>query len=110
MLIIPNTTITENGNYYWIIPNSGYVLHDKMTDFETPEGEYIRTYSGDKCSCHKINYDATPFQIEIKVVDENGNISVKTVVAYGVNREFFAIKRNEVPNPNMNIYDGGGNQ
>lgn len=104
MLVIPNTTITGIGNFYQITPNAGYVLHDKAADFETPEGEMVRQYSSGMCSCHKTNYDATPFQMDIQVRDSNGNIVTETVTAYGTDREFFALERSKVPNPDLEIY------
>jgi hypothetical protein len=83
-------------------------LHDKSTDFEDPDtGEIVRFYSSTRCSCHVTNYDATPFQLEIKVRDTNGNLVTETVTAYGTQREFFALERSKVPNPELEIYGGG---
>lgn len=106
--LIPNTTMQKrllNGAHrsYVIRPIDGYVLHDSASDFETEQDGYVYCYASGSCTCGATYDFATT---EMTVPDINGNMV--TVTAYGT-RQFFAFPTNLVPDPENNIYGGGGN-
>lgn len=105
--IIPNTTMRKmlsNGLHrtYIIEAVDGYVLHDNEADGYDADLNTIIRYSSGSCSCGA-NYDFST--TEMTVPDINGNMVI--VTAYG-SREFFAFPANLVPDPEYNIYGGGG--
>lgn len=105
--IIPNTTMRKmlsNGVHrtYVIEPVEGYVLHDNTADGIDLEDNIVPRYSTGTCSCGA-SYDFST--TEMTVPDINGN--EVTVTAYG-SREFFAFPSDLVPDPENNIYGGGG--
>ena len=105
--LIPNTTMRKmlsDGVHrtYVIEAVDGYVLHDNAADGSDINGNTVYLYSTGTCSCGK-NYDFST--TELTVPDINGNMV--TVTAYG-SREFFAFPANLVPDPENNIYGGGG--
>ncbi len=87
---------------YEITPVSGYVLHDRASDWDDPMTGYERGYTVGTCSC-AANYDFTPRAVT--VTDRNG-VSME-VTGYG-DREFFAIPENTAPE--NNIFGGGDNE
>ena len=105
--LIPNTTMQKRfidgvHKQYIVEAVDGYVLHDNGGDGIDLQGNIVYRYSAQSSSCGA-NYDFS--STEMTIPDINGNMV--TVTAYG-SREFFAFPANLVPDPENNIYGGGG--
>ena len=106
--LIPNTTMQKifvDGVHvqYSIMPNKGYVLHDKRIDEEVtnpdthePTGEIIPRFSKGGCTM-KHDYDFTAIKSGIYTyTDENGVKKSISVDMIGTN-ELYTIPENSAP-------------